>query len=108
MVDVNERDYDLQDPDGRTAFLNEAAKKLVDFSDEGERNNYIATVASAYHIGVDSLTRLVGKWAAHELTSGKKLNSGSYDSPEISGVQTEAQVKGAGRNGGKKIGRAHV
>ena len=53
-LSVLEREYELGDPDGRTAFLNEAAKKLVDFSDEVERNNYIATVASEYHISVRS------------------------------------------------------
>ena len=60
-----ERDYDLKDPDGRTAFLNEAAKRLVEFEDEVERNNYIATVAANYYISPDSLSRLVAKWAAN-------------------------------------------
>lgn len=81
-LSVLERDYELGDPDGRTAFLNEAAKKLVDFSDEVERNNYIATVASEYHISVDSLTRLVGKWAAHELAAGKRDSRNEYNSDE--------------------------
>ena len=80
-LSVLERDYDLQDPDGRTAFLNEAAKKLVDFSDEVERNNYVAAVSSTYHIGVDSLARLVGKWAAHELASGKRTSRSQEQAP---------------------------
>lgn len=97
-LSVLEREFDLQDPDGRTAFLNEAAKKLVDFSDEVERNNYIAAVASAYHIGVDSLTRLVGKWAAHELTAGKRDNTREYGNGELSGnVPTAVQNAGRGK-----------
>ncbi len=100
-LSVLERDFDLQDPDGRTAFLNEAAKKLVDFSDEVERNNYIATVASAYHIGVDSLTRLVGKWAAHELASGKRDNRSEYDDGgTVNGITAEGQGKSRGRASG--------
>lgn len=99
-LSVLERDYDLQDPDGRTAFLNEAAKKLVDFSDEVERNNYIATVASEYHIGTDSLTRLVGKWAAYELTSGKKLNNRQPDA-DVPQVNTQPQ-ENTGAKGSRK------
>ena len=99
-LSVLERDYELGDPDGRTAFLNEAAKKLVDFSDEVERNNYIATVASEYHISVDSLTRLVGKWAAHELASGKRDNRNDYNSAEKQaaafGGENGSRVKASG------------
>lgn len=64
-MSILERDYDLKDPDGRTAFLNEAAKHLVEFEDEVERNNYIASVAANYYISPDSLSRLVAKWAAN-------------------------------------------
>lgn len=99
-LSVLERDYDLQDPDGRTAFLNEAAKKLVDFSDEVERNNYIAAVSSTYHIGVDSLARLVGKWAAHELTSGKRTSRGQELTPGAD-MTTDGQQT-AGRRAPKR------
>ena len=99
-LSVLERDYELGDPDGRTAFLNEAAKKLVDFSDEVERNNYIATVASEYHISVDSLTRLVGKWAAHELASGKRDSRNEYNSDE----KQAAAFSGENRSRAKSAG----
>lgn len=99
-LSVLEREYELGDPDGRTAFLNEAAKKLVDFSDEVERNNYIATVASEYHISVDSLTRLVGKWAAHELAAGKRDSRNEYNGDD----KQAAAFSGEGRSRIKQVG----
>lgn len=93
-LSVLEMDYDLKDPDGRTAFLNETAKKLVEFEDEVERNNYIAAVAAAYYISVDSLSRLVGRWAANVgLIAGRRNNSQEQD-----GLQG---VKSGGTNPGR-------
>lgn len=63
-LSVLEKDYDLKDPGGKTAFLNEAAKKLLEFEDEVERNNYIDAVAAEYFVGADSLRRLVIRQAA--------------------------------------------
>ena len=60
---VLERGYNLKDPAAKTAFFDETAKKLLGFSDELERNNYIEAVASAYKIGRDSLSKLVTKTA---------------------------------------------
>ncbi len=37
--------YDMKDPESKTAFYNEMAKKLLDFPEELERNNYIQAVA---------------------------------------------------------------
>ncbi len=64
-LSVLSRDYDMNDPDGKTAFLNEAAKKLVEFKDEIERNNYIEAVAAEYFVRPDSLNKLVIKYASN-------------------------------------------
>jgi len=58
---VLQRDYNLQDPDEKTAFYKEIAKKLCNFSDEVERENYIEAVASKYGIGFDSLRNMVNQ-----------------------------------------------
>ena len=55
--------YDMKDPESKTAFYNEIAKKLLGFSEELERNNYIEAVANQYHIGFDDLRRLVNTQA---------------------------------------------
>ena len=78
-----ERDFDLNDPDGKTAFLNEAAKRLVEFDEEIERNNYIEAVAAKYFVSADSLKKLVARYAAGSIP-GKTHESGrQYGSEKI-------------------------
>jgi len=62
-LEVLERNYDMTSPEGRTAFMNEAAKKLTEFDEEIERNNYIQAVAQAYHVGFEDLRKLVIRMA---------------------------------------------
>lgn len=62
-VSVMERDFDINDPDGKTAFINQVARRLTDFEDEIERNNYIDAVASRYFISVESLRKQVARMA---------------------------------------------
>lgn len=59
-----QRDYDLNDPEAKTKFHREIAKKLCGFSEEVERENYIEAVARKYHIGFDNLRKLVLSYAA--------------------------------------------
>ena len=59
-----EREYDLKDPESKTKFYNEIAKKLCGFSEEVERENYIEATAEKYHIGFDNLRKLVTTYAA--------------------------------------------
>ena len=59
-----QKNYDLSDPEQKTAFHREIARKLCTFSEEVERENYIAAVAQKYHIGFENLRRLVGTYAA--------------------------------------------
>ncbi len=58
-----ERDFDLKDPESKTLFYREIAKKLCSFSVDVERENYLEAVADKYHIGFDNLRRLVGSYA---------------------------------------------
>lgn len=67
-VRMAERDFDLNDPDGKTAFLNRAAGMLAEFSEEIERNNYIDAVAAKYFVSPDSLKKLVARRAASGIT----------------------------------------
>ena len=59
-----QRDYDLNDPESKTKFYREIAKKLCGFSEEVERDNYIQAVADKYAIGVQNLKKLVLSYAA--------------------------------------------
>lgn len=59
-----QKDYDLNDPESKTRFHREIAKKLCGFSEEVERENYIEAVAQKYHIGFDNLRKLVISYAS--------------------------------------------
>ena len=63
-VRMLEGDYDLQDPDGRTRFTNEVAKKLLKFEDPIERDNYLEAICARYHIKTENMNKLIGKLAA--------------------------------------------
>ena len=63
-VEVLERDYDLKDPARKTAFFEAVAKKLLEFREELERNNYIEAIAEKYHVGYQTLKQLVERRGA--------------------------------------------
>ena len=60
-VRILEQKYDMKDPEGKTAFQTEVAKKLLDFTTELERNNYMEAVADKYHMSFEALRNLVNQ-----------------------------------------------
>lgn len=60
-LSVMENEYDMDSPEGKTAFYRAAAEKLLEFSEEIERNNYIEAVAKKYPVGYENLRRLVNQ-----------------------------------------------
>lgn len=66
-IRVMEKEYDLKDPEGKTKFHREIAKKLCNFSEDAERENYLQAVADKYYIRTDDLRKLV---IAHASKSG--------------------------------------
>ncbi len=61
---MEEENFDLSDPDGRTRFLKVAAEKLVAFEDEIERESYITAVAKKYSVSYETLKNQVVSLAA--------------------------------------------
>lgn len=62
-LEILERDYDMNSPEGKTDFFKEVAKRLTEFEEEIERNNYIEAVAEKYRVGYENLRKLVAKTA---------------------------------------------
>ena len=60
-IRILEQKYDMKDPEGKTAFQTEVAKKLLDFTTELERNNYMEAVADKYHMRFEALRNLVNQ-----------------------------------------------
>ena len=63
-IDVLERQFDFNDPEEKTRFFNETAKRLLVFQEELERNIYVEAIANKYHIGFDNLKRLVNQYGS--------------------------------------------
>ncbi len=82
-----EQEYDFTDPQGKTSFYNETAKRLLGFTEELERENYIEAIAAKYQIGFENLRKLVYSAAAkggyvperQELKSGIHRNKKKED-----------------------------
>ncbi len=63
-LQVLENGFNMEDPEQKTRFFHETAKKLVGFSDEIERSNYEEAVARQYRIDYDMLHKLVNKYGS--------------------------------------------
>ena len=56
-IRIMKQNYDMNDPESKTAFYNEIADKLLLFEEELERDNYLEAVASTYQIGFENLRK---------------------------------------------------
>ena len=62
-IRILEQGFDLKDPEAKTKFHKEIAKKLCGFTEEVERENYIEAIAEKYNIGFENLRKLVNSYA---------------------------------------------
>jgi DNA primase len=62
-IRILKEQYDMGDPESKTAFYNEIAKRLLAFPEELERTNYMEAVAEAQQINYESLRKLVNNLA---------------------------------------------
>ena len=63
-IRILSRNYDLKDPEAKTNFHREIAKKLCGFSEELERENYLQAIADKYNISFEQLRKFVSGYAA--------------------------------------------
>lgn len=64
-TDVLKDRYDMQDPEQKTEFYEKLAKRLLNFSGELERENYIKAVAKRYDVPESGLRQLVFKYGVN-------------------------------------------
>lgn len=82
-ISVMERNYNTDDPEEKTKFHREIAKKICEFTDEVERNNYTEAICEKYSISVDAMKKLIISYAGLGMTKAavviksgvKKLDS---------------------------------
>ena len=63
-IRILEGQYDMNDPEAKTRFHREIAKKLCEFDEAAERDNYLQAIAEKYFIGIENLRKLVASYAA--------------------------------------------
>lgn len=60
-IDVLKSGFNMDDPEQKTAFYNQTARKLLEFGEALERDNYIQAVSREYFINYEDLRRLVNQ-----------------------------------------------
>lgn len=94
-VEVLQQQYDMKDPESKTAFYSAVARKILEFEEELERENYIEAVAQKYQVGFENLRKLV-------LHQGSRIGAASKSRPLKSGVQ-EKKKKENGMKQSQKL-----
>lgn len=95
-IRIMERDVDEKDPESKTRFHKEIAKKLCGFEIEVERENYLEAVADKYHIGFENLRKLVASYAAQNGLAGQirrpKPGAAKKNTPEENGKKVQRML----------------
>ena len=60
-IDVLKSRYQMEDPEQKTEFYNQTARKLLQFSEALERDNYIQAVSREFFINYEDLRQLVNR-----------------------------------------------
>ncbi len=74
--------YDMNDPESKTRFMNEAAKKCLTFDNEIERNNYMEAFAREYRVRLEDFRKLA-----------------AYHSAQLAGIDYEKRKRERGQPG---------
>jgi DNA primase len=79
-LEILELEYDMKDPESKTRFFNEVAKKVLEFREDLTRDNYIRAVAEKYSVGYENFKQLVS-------SVGIKLGGAPVRERAKSGIQ---------------------
>lgn len=94
-VQVMERQYNLADPEDKTEFYRAIAKKLLEFPEELERNNYMESISRKYQIRYEDLRRMVNNLAL----SGTDISA----KPKAPAKERKREKKEDGRDASQKL-----
>ena len=68
-IEVIKKNYSMSDPEQKTKFIHEIARKLLVFEDKIQRDNYLEAVAARYNIKAEDLRQLVVRYG-NQMPSG--------------------------------------
>ena len=81
-LDQIREEYDMDDPESKTRFMNEAAKKCLTFDNEIERNNDMEAFAREYNVRIEDFRKLA-----------------AYHSAQLAGIDYEKRRRERGQPG---------
>lgn len=91
-----QREFDMTDPQSKTAFQQEVAQKLLGFTEELERNNYMEAVSRTFNIRLDALEKLV-------VSLSQKLDPAAVKKEPLKTGQNQAKQKEDGKKHSQKL-----
>ncbi len=95
-IGILEQQYDLKDPESKTEYYNALAKKLSEFTEAVERDNYIRAVCEKYFIEYEHFRKLVNDfgdkyYVTNELKKQKK-QAEALRAPREDGVKKAQKI----------------
>lgn len=95
-IGVLEQQYDLKDPESKTEFHNALARKLSEFTEAVERDNYIRAVCDKYFIEYDHFRKLVNdygdKYYVANEQKKQKEQAAAFRTPREDGVKKAQKI----------------
>ena len=93
-TDVISEKYNMDNPEEKTLFMNEAADRVLTFDDEAERSNYIEAFSREYAVRSEDFRSLVVKRSAR--LAGREITGFHSEKPERGAPREDAVMKGQG------------
>lgn len=95
-IDVCKKNYNMEDPEQKTGFYNEVARKLLEFPEALERDNYLQAVSREHFINYQDLKQLV-----HNL--GSKLGTPAPSRPKAAAFGQKKKGKEDGSRQSQRL-----
>lgn len=100
-IAVLRKQYDMEDPEQKTEFYQETAKKLLEFPEALERDNYIQAVSREQFIPYEDLKRLVNQLGSR-IPPGSSVQKSAGYGGYARGEGSSGYAGGGGKGGQKK------
>lgn len=95
-IEVLRSGFDMEDPEQKTAFYNQTARKLLEFEEALERDNYIQAVAREFFIPYEDLRRLVNQLGSRYGLGAAAAGRETAGGQSVGNSGAEMVVRGSG------------
>ncbi len=92
-IDVLKNDYDMEDPEQKTRFYQETARKLLEFPEALERDNYIQAISREHFIPYEDLKRLVNQMGGRMISQPSQKPLRGRVTPDRSKMEKDDGIK---------------